>query len=292
MNAMSRWSAACCWICLTAALGWVIVGVPLLGWNPVPMFLASVPVALILSVRRHGARGALIYWVAAIVISNAWENLSIITGFPFGHYHYTSGPKIALVPAVIGPVYASLGYMAWTVASWILGQADRKLGQLGNIFVLPLIAGAVMTMWDVVTDPQASTFGHEWIWERGGNVFGVPECNFLGWWLVTYSFFQVFTLCLWLSKRTPPDDTAASSNLVPILFYGVLGLSVLVDSVSNTSAARTVQDNLGVAWRYDHLLGTMAVMTLFTMAFATLVALQRWREAVYVQRAEAPASAV
>ena len=39
-----------------------------------------------------------VFVVAGLVISNILENLSIQTGFPFGHYHYTGGPQIFLVP--------------------------------------------------------------------------------------------------------------------------------------------------------------------------------------------------
>jgi Carotenoid biosynthesis protein len=38
--------------------------------------------------------------VIAFIVNNFYENLSILTGFPFGHYHYTEalGPKLFLVP--------------------------------------------------------------------------------------------------------------------------------------------------------------------------------------------------
>ena len=39
----------------------------------------------------------------AFTVSNFYENLSLLTGFPFGHYHYTEalGPKLFLVPNLL-----------------------------------------------------------------------------------------------------------------------------------------------------------------------------------------------
>jgi len=267
-------------------LSWMVAGVPTLGWHPVPLFLLTVPVSVVLSARRYGFRGASVYWLISIVISNFWEDISVAYGFPFGNYHYTLGPKIFFVPFFVGPIYASLGYLSWIVANWILGQADRKIGKMGNLFMLPLVSGAVMTMWDVVTDPQASTFGGTWIWQNGGDYFGVPVSNFLGWWFVTYCFYQAFAIYIWKSRRPVPEDTSVAGNLVPILLYGGMGLSVIEDFMVGGKKKGPVTDALGVTWRYDHLLGTMTVVTLFTMVFAALIALHRWREA----RAEGQAS--
>src|SRR5262245_5726171 len=49
----------------------------------------------------------LIFFVITFIVSNFYENLSILTGFPFGHYHYTEtlGPKLFLVPLLIAPAY-------------------------------------------------------------------------------------------------------------------------------------------------------------------------------------------
>ena len=54
-----------------------------------------------------------------LVVSNILENTSILTGFPFGHYHYTDalGPKLLLVPLLIGPAYFANGYFAWVIGN-------------------------------------------------------------------------------------------------------------------------------------------------------------------------------
>src|SRR5262245_27323941 len=79
---------------------------------------------------RYGWRGILVYFAICLVVSNALENLSILTGFPFGNYVYTEklGPKLFLVPMIIGGAYAGAGYVSWMVAHVLLdrmGPCDR-----------------------------------------------------------------------------------------------------------------------------------------------------------------------
>src|SRR5438093_1002326 len=93
----------------------------------------------------YGWRAVLIFSALALVISNAMENLSIVTGFPFGHYHYSStlGPKLFLVPILIGPAYVTVGYLAWTIAGILLNM--RKPGDRAfRIVALPVVASFVM----------------------------------------------------------------------------------------------------------------------------------------------------
>lgn len=74
---------------------------------------------LIHGARRFGARGSLFFFATAVLVSNLYEHLSIATGFPFGHYVHNAamGPKLFLVPLVIGPGYYGGCYLAWTLAS-------------------------------------------------------------------------------------------------------------------------------------------------------------------------------
>jgi len=45
--------------------------------------------ALVHGAERYGWRGILVFVVICLLVSNASENLSILTGFPFGRYYYT-----------------------------------------------------------------------------------------------------------------------------------------------------------------------------------------------------------
>src|SRR5437588_6106966 len=71
----------------------------------IPVVMASAVFALIHGALRYRWSGILAFLIVCLVVSNILENTSILTGFPFGHYHYTSGPMLFLVPWFIGPSY-------------------------------------------------------------------------------------------------------------------------------------------------------------------------------------------
>src|SRR5437016_5291920 len=56
--------------------------------------------ALIHGAERYGWSCILVFVIICLLVSNASENLSILTGYPFGRYYYTDvlGPKLFLVP--------------------------------------------------------------------------------------------------------------------------------------------------------------------------------------------------
>ena len=117
----------------TTAL-WVVtavIAVGLLVSSFVPgirtvVIVAQVGFALLHGAQRYGWRAIGVFIVAGLVISNILENLSIQTGFPFGLYHYTGSGKIFEVPWFIGPAYLATGYLAWVVATVLLGDVRRK----------------------------------------------------------------------------------------------------------------------------------------------------------------------
>ncbi len=87
--------------------------------------------------------------VICLVVSNVLENTSILTGFPFGHYHFTErlGPKLLAVPLVIGPAYIGMGYLSWMLARVILGTGDHR--QRYSTFTLPVLASFLMVAWNL-----------------------------------------------------------------------------------------------------------------------------------------------
>lgn len=148
--------------------------------------------ALVHGITDYGAKAMGVFVVVCLVVSNFFENLSIVTGFPFGHYHYTEalGPKFFLVPVTIGGAYFGAGYLAWSVARVLLGRLTRRIDSFAR-WALPLVAGFLMASWDFMLDPSASTIDRDWIWEHGGGFFGVPFENYLGWLLTVVIFFSI-----------------------------------------------------------------------------------------------------
>ncbi|MFD1538854.1 carotenoid biosynthesis protein [Nonomuraea guangzhouensis] len=264
------------WVMTAAALAVALIA-PLSGSAPYMfVLLLSIPLAFICGVRRYGAKALLLFFAVTFVVSNFFENLSISTGFPFGHYHYTGSPKLIDVPIFIGPIYFGLGYLCWQVANVLLDEADTRLswragtGHRVNVVALPMTAAAIMTMFDLGSDSIASTVNHLWIWERGGGVFGVPYTNYLGWWLVTYLFFQIFALYL-ARRQAPVRSTGLEPSLQSVLVYAGLGLSTIPYFAA--ASGEDITDATGTVWNAHALNETMMTINLFTVVFVAFLAL-------------------
>jgi putative membrane protein len=238
------------------------------------VIVLQVGFALLHGARRYGWRAIGVFVVAGLVISNILENLSIRTGFPFGHYHYTGGGKIFLVPWFIGPAYLATGYLAWVVATVLLGDVRRYSPWLTTIGT-PVIAAFAMTAWDLSLDPVASTINQAWIWENGGGFFGVPLVNFLGWTFTVYLFMQVFAL--YLRRRGPMSTShsapAGASDLQSVLLYGATTISFFTNVF--TGARTVVIDATGRTWRTGDIYETSALVTIYGMLFIAVLALLR-----------------
>lgn len=231
-------------------------------------FLSLFAFAWIHGSQRYGLKNMAIWFVITWIISNGFEGLSIKTGFPFGHYHYTSpGPRILDVPLFIMIAYFGLSYTSWTVAQIITGHYGKKIAGIQK-FILPLSSAVVMTMWDLVTDPQASTINSSWVWDDGGHYFGVPISNFAGWTLVVYVFMQLFTLFI-SNKNLDVSKINVTSNktywLEAAIVYLFMGLSVVLEGFVHT----------------DHveIYGSMAMISVFTVVFVACISLLNIRNA-------------
>jgi uncharacterized membrane protein len=220
--------------------------------------------------RRYGWRAMLVYYAVTLLVSNLLENLSILTGFPFGDYHYTTGPQLFLVPLAIGPSYAAIGYLAWTIATLLVGEVHRGSGRLTAVGT-PVIASFAMVAWDLAMDPTSATIHRYWIWENSGGFFGVPLVNFLGWSLTTYLFLQLFALYLRSYGSEPaalPEPTTAS-QLQPLLLYAATAATFVMDFL--TGERTTVTDALGQTWRTGDIYQTSMLTTIYGMGFITVL---------------------
>ena len=233
------------------------------------VLLISVVFALIHGAVRYGWSGIVAFVAICLVLSNILENTSILTGFPFGHYHYTValGPKLFLVPLLIGPAYFANGYFAWVIGTVLVGQVRRGSNALLTVAV-PFIAAFVMVMWDLTLDPRASTIQHRWIWEQGGGYFGVPLTNYLGWFFTVYLFLQLFALFV---RFRPGKETARtfprSHYAQALLTYAVVGLTPVLTFVIGGSNS-LVTDAAGVVWQTRSIAESVAIVSIYTMLFA------------------------
>lgn len=265
---------------LVAIAAILAVALPFLGVSAtVPVMITFIPFALLHGSRRYGRRILGFYFVETLVVTFGFENLSIATGFPFGHYHYTGGFRIGEVPVIVGVLYCGLGYVSWLVASALLDVADLRVGngpevaRRINLVALPMVAAALMTLFDVGSDSVASTMSHVWIWENGGGVFGVPYTNYLGWWFVTYCFFQIFALGLANAPRrdkVPPEGKGREALAQGVVLYAILGLVSIANYRAGTG--ERVVDATGVVWNSKAILETMMTFSIFGVVFAAFVA--------------------
>jgi putative membrane protein len=247
---------------------------------PAPLSTALVTFVPLMFMFVHGSlsyrrRDVLVFATITLVVSNIFENMSVLTGFPFGHYYYadTLGPKLFLAPVLIGPAYLGTAYLAWTIARVISGATRSRLpGHL--IFTVPLLAAFMMVSWDLSFDPIFSTINHAWIWLDGGSYFGVPFSNFLGWLLTTFVFLQMFALYLNGRPHLQSVDEQLSriQSLQAILFYGLIAMGYLLNSLTRTMSG-TVTDPAGVIWRVQDISAVTSLMAIFTMGAFTILGL-------------------
>jgi putative membrane protein len=219
---------------------------------------------------RYRLGGIIVFFGIGLLVSNVMENLSIVTGFPFGHYYYTAnlGPKLFLVPLLIGPAYLGTGYVAWTLASVILDGADRRQ-DLASIVGLPVVAAFIMTSWDVCFDPTLSTIAHDWIWRNGGGYFGVPLVNYLGWFLTVYIFYQFFAL--YLAGRSGIVRTGQPKTYwyQAVVFFFVVAVGYPAAYFGGRN--HLVTDATGATWRTRDIYETAAIVSIYTLLFVSVL---------------------
>lgn len=231
------------------------------------------------ALRRYSVKEYLVFMALTFVISSTYENMSVITGFPFGEYYYSDkiGPKLFLVPLVIAPAYFAGGYYAWTIAHVLLGLYDQRPRGL-DVVRVPMIAAMIMVMWDMIMDPGNATVNQSWIWETGGSYFGVPVSNYLGWLLCVYTFFQLFAL--YLARGTKAAETTAEPALearrIDRSYWYLAVIPFFAMSLSWVMRAFTfdhtiVTDPSGQVWNTQHLFETMLLVAIFTMWFVCLL---------------------
>jgi putative membrane protein len=251
---IALWAATTGYGLFQPAAGSVAGSVPL---------LALFAFCLIHGAGRYGWRGIGAFCAIALVVANIYENLSIATGFPFGLYHHTEamGPKLFAVPVVVGPLFFCGSYLAWTLAEILLGKAR-------SVFATPLVAAFVVVGWDICGDPVGATVQGNWVYAQGGGFFGVPLSNFLGWYLTTWTIFQLFALTGQVARARPagywlqaPVFWAVMSLPYPLLWLGAPDAMVI--------------DQAGVSWQVAHVFEAVAIMSIFTMLFVAVLAAAR-----------------
>lgn len=225
-----------------------LIALPVLAWLGNMLYAAGAPggfikeyspaivaSALIAYVILHGRQlmgGKALWRFVSIVFAIAWiaETISVLTGFPFGRYHYTEimAPYIWHVPVFVLPAYALMGYASWALATLLLGP-QQKPRSARFLIATPLLAASAMVIWDLSMDPLRATLEGRWIWLDGGAHYGIPLSNYFGWFGVTWLMFQTFALSqLFASKQSGNSPSTVPQNRgfwlsVPIAYSAFAG---------------------------------------------------------------------
>jgi putative membrane protein len=232
--------------------------------------LSAMAFALVDGTRHYRLRGILIFALICLLVGNVAENLSIATGFPFGHYYFVElmGPKLFHVPVLLGLAYIGMSYVSWMLARLIVGHPCAPLAGL-RIIALPAVASFVMVAWDLAQDPIWATVLHGWVWRDGGPWFGVPISNYLGWYGTVFAIYLLFAL--YLRHRQDAPVSLPSANMRPaLLLYALCAAGNILQAFS-TQSPSIVFDPTGKQWRYADIAGSSALISIFVMgAFATV----------------------
>ncbi len=181
---------------------------------------------------KLGARSALTIFGVSFVVSLGSELLGTWSGLPFGVYSYTGllGYKILdLVPFNIPTSWFFMLYASIAICGRLLQAKDDATSR----WYWALVAGLVLTAWDVSMDPAMVKTQH-WIWDIpdlssasafsqfiGREMFyGMPLTNWLGW-LLTGIIVARLMLAI-----VPPSTWAqkVSPSRFPLVLYAVNGL--------------------------------------------------------------------
>ena len=245
-------------------------------WGPVLCVACFCTFAFLHGRSLYGIRNMLVFFVIAFIVSWSYENLSIVTRFPFGSYFYTDrlGPKLLYAPIVIMPSYFGTTYLSWLMAQVISdGYGKKKNGSA--VFTVPIIATFIMVMWDIVMDPFMSTISKGWIWKEGGGFFGVPFGNFLGWYLCVYTFCQIFSLYLFKYGKNASTQIVSKKLywIQPAIMYSVVPIFTFVKMLYASNVAITTAD--GHVWWTRDIYQTASLMTITTMLFVSIIVVIR-----------------
>jgi uncharacterized membrane protein len=189
-----------------------------------------------------GWRHTLLFFGITVAVSWSYEHVGVETGLIYGAYHYTDalGPKLGHVPIIIPIAWFMMIYPSYIIANLIgsgrqMMMRDKKSNNnqttLVQILWLSFLSAVIMTAWDLVVDPYLSgPTERAWIWEDGGQYFGVPLHNFGGWLLTTFTIYFIFRL---LSEgkfqmHTSRRPLTTSIILLPLISYGATMIANII----------------------------------------------------------------
>jgi uncharacterized membrane protein len=208
--------------------------------------LSTLTAVLALSGLAHawyslGGRLTLAFFAISAVIAWTFEEVGVATGLVYGAYHYTDylGAKLGNVPLIIPMAWFMMIYPSYVIANLALdGRATGTRPGVGPLLRLAAASAAVMTVWDLVIDPILSgPHVRAWIWDDGGQYFGVPIQNYAGWLVTTVAVYLVYRA---IEQHVPPSPVGPMGPRVvamPVLAYGLMLAADLLSGITPEALA-------------------------------------------------------
>ena len=205
-----------------------------IGWTfgPATTVVLGALAGLLHAAGRLGARRAGLIFIFGFLISLTAELSGTHTGYPFGSYGYSGllGYKIlGLVPFNIPTSWFFMLYCSLAICGRLLTARDDGRSR----WVWAVVAGFVLTAWDVSMDPAMVRTSH-WIWHLApvgqqtwlqrifvsDLFYGMPLSNWLGW-LLTGTIVARVMLAI-----VPPSAWTrhVSATTFPLVLYAVNGV--------------------------------------------------------------------
>lgn len=215
--------------------------------------------------------------LVCFVISNLFENLSVMYGFPFGGFHHSevTGPRLFNIPWLATPTYMAMGYISWAVSQVLVGRTLTEQWR-ERVWEAAIIAAFVFTMWDLSNDAVFHTINKAFFYDHPGPWFGVPMSNFAGWLLTTFIIYGAFGA--WLA-RDAKRDLPNRSNTSRVYWQQAIAMYAVValGGIFRNSTSRAIEVTLpnGDTWHSADIYSAMTLTTLFTMIFCALLAAMR-----------------
>ena len=172
-----------------------------------------------------GARRALRWVLAAVLIGWGAEQAGATLGWFFGAYHYTAvlGPRIGAVPAVIPLMWFALVYTGFVLANLLLWRrpGDAAAPTPGLRVLGLLMAALLVTAFDLGADPLFVRVFKAWVMVKtDGGWFGETLQGFVGWTVVALAILLAWQLLDRGATVSEAPAYAPRDALVPMGLYG------------------------------------------------------------------------
>ncbi|MFN0139042.1 MAG: isopentenyl-diphosphate Delta-isomerase, partial [Pyrinomonadaceae bacterium] len=172
-----------------------------------------------------GWKDAILLFLVLGVLALVIETSAIITGFPYGHFGYSE---------LLG--YKLFGYAPWTIfLAWtpLVIAAYAIAARLFDHAVVRIVStAAFLVVFDLVLDPGAVKLGF-WRYEGGGEFYGVPLSNFIGWFISG----AIAAIVLEIFSRAKKPLLPAPAQLISSAFFIIVFWTAIAFFSSMTAAA-------------------------------------------------------